>query len=129
MFDDNPEEDALARRLSDPAMSEFLQIADIWGLSESQRCVLLGINVVLYRSMTHVPSGVLPTESLKRISHIIEIWRDINALLPKPENADGWVNRPNQAFNGNSALDVMLGGRTEDIALVRRYLDSVMRKS
>jgi hypothetical protein len=34
------------------------------------------------------------------------------------------MHSPNDFFNGDSALDVMLGGKVIDIYAVRRYLDA-----
>jgi hypothetical protein len=36
----------------------------------------------------------------------------------------GWIKRPNEAFSGATALDVMLGGQLTDLMRVRRYVDS-----
>ena len=35
-----------------------------------------------------------------------------------------WMQAPNEAFAGRSALDVMLGGELTDLMRVRRYLDA-----
>ena len=35
-----------------------------------------------------------------------------------------WVKKPNQAFGGQRALDVMLGGYLTDLFRVRAYLDA-----
>ena len=36
----------------------------------------------------------------------------------------GSIKRPNEAFSGATALDVMLGGQLTDLMRVRRYVDS-----
>ncbi len=47
-------------------------------------------------------------------------------LLPRPESADTWIRRPNDAplFGGRPALDRMLSGNVADLYVVRQYLDA-----
>jgi len=66
----------------------------------------------------------LPRDTLERISVLLGIYKAINILLPVRERAAAWIKKPNKAFGGESALDVMLKGRVDNLYAVRRYLDA-----
>jgi hypothetical protein len=115
-------------RLSGPAFTLFLKIAELWGLAPAEARVLLGSlpESTFYKYQKAPQSARLSHDTLARISHLLGIYKALNLLLPRAESADAWVRRPNDAplFKGRSALDYMLGGDFEDIAAVRRYLDT-----
>ena len=52
------------------------------------------------------------------------IYKALQILFPDPDRADAWLRRPSRVFEGRSALDVMLGGRLQDIIRVREYIDA-----
>jgi hypothetical protein len=119
---------AKSERLSGPAFSLFLKVAELWGLTPAEARVLLGSlpESTYYKYQKAPASARLGHDALARISHVLGIYKALNLLLPRAESADAWVRRPNDAalFKGRSALDYMLGGDFEDIAAVRRYLDT-----
>ena len=45
-------------------------------------------------------------------------------MLRDAERGYDWIGKPNAAFAGRWALDVMLSGGFTDLMLVRRYLDA-----
>jgi uncharacterized protein (DUF2384 family) len=114
--------------LSGPAFAVFLKIAALWQLTPPETRVLLGgLPESTYFKYQKAPqSARLSHDTLGRISHILGIYKALNLLLPRAESADAWVRKPNDAplFKGRSALDYMLGGNFDDIAAVRRYLDT-----
>ena len=123
--DDDPAQTA---RLAGPAFALFLKIAELWHLTPVEARVLLGSlpESTFYKYQKAPQSARLSHDTLARISHLLAIYKAINLLLPRAESADAWVRRPNDAplFKGRSALDYMLGGEFEDVAAVRRYLDT-----
>jgi hypothetical protein len=70
--------------------------------------------------------GPLDRHVLERLSYLFGIYAALQLLLPQGERADEWVRRPNSAplFNGQSALQRMLGGQVADLYVVRQYLDA-----
>ena len=115
-------------RLAGPALRAFFKIADHWQLGNDERRVLLGSvpASTYFKYVKHPQSARLSRDTLERISHVIGIFKSLNVLLPRPEQADSWIARPNEAplFKGRSALQILLSGRFEDLVAVRRYLDS-----
>ena len=54
----------------------------------------------------------------QRLSHLLSIWKALQILFTSDQASDAWMHAPNDFFNGDSALDVMLGGKVIDIYAV-----------
>ena len=87
------------------------RIADAWDLSEAEKSQLLRIPS---------QSNEVRPDSLERFSYILGIYKNLRILFPTEQRASEWVRKPNKAFGGRPAIEVMI----EDPAPVRRYLDS-----
>jgi len=59
-----------------------------------------------------------------RLSNLMGIHKALRLIFREPERYYGWVNLPNQAFGGRTALNIMRGGELTDLMRVRRYLDA-----
>jgi uncharacterized protein (DUF2384 family) len=113
------------RSISIPAaMDAFFRLAEAWGLSTDEQIRLLGspARSTFFKWKKEVSS--LPNDTLERLSYIFGIYKALEILLPDPEQADSWIKRPNQYFNGRSALEIMMGGQVVDLYKVREYLDA-----
>lgn len=114
-------------KVSLPALRTLFRIADAWKLGTKEQMKLLGSpprsTFYKWRQGERV---VLPHDVLERISYIFGIYSALQVLLPKPEAADAWIRKPNDAplFGGRSALDRMLSGQVADLFVVRQYLDA-----
>jgi hypothetical protein len=117
-------------RTAGAALRTFFNIASAWNLNEKQAMTLLGFderNRSTYFKWKRDPENArLTKEKLERLSYIFGIYKALQILLPKPESADDWIHRPNQAgpFGGRPALDRMLSGNVADLYVVRQYLDA-----
>ena len=114
-------------RLSAPGIKSFFRIADAWGLSITEQRAALG-NVsrqTLYNWREHPTAVRLSDDLLDRISYVLGIYKALHIIFARPEQADTWIRRPNDAlpFAGKPAADVLFSGRMEDLIRVRRYLD------
>ena len=107
------------------SLRAFFEIAEAWKLSTDDQIKLLGSpgRSTFFKWKKETP--VLPSDTLERISHLLNIYRTLEILLPDPEAADRWVRQPNAApiLNGKTALERMLHGFS-DLYAVRQYLDS-----
>lgn len=106
------------------AMEAFLRLADTWQLSTDDQIKLLGSPGRSTFFKWKKEGGTLPRDTMERISYLLGIYKALQILLPNPSSADRWIKKPNQYFNNQSALDVMLGGQVVDIYKVRQYLDA-----
>ena len=122
--------DLEARAAAGAALRTFFNIAKAWKLDEPQAMTLLGFDEnsrsTYFRWKKNPESARLSKDKLERLSYIFGIYKDLQILLPKPEAADGWLHRPNNAapFGGRPALERMLSGHVADLYEVRRYLDA-----
>ena len=103
------------RRLSAPALRTFLAIADLWGLTEEQRLLILGYPS---RSTYHNwckqarehGAFTLDVDVLTRISAVFGIHQALGILFPQERLGVDWLRSPHH--------EVVFG-----LLSVRRFLD------
>ena len=121
-----PRRAAAARGRRDAvALKTFFRLAAEWGLTTEEQLVLLGRpgRSTFYRWKSQAPA-TLSVDTVERISLLLGIYKALEILFPSPTHATGWLRRPNEAIGGRAALQVMLGGRMDDLYQVRRHLDA-----
>jgi len=106
------------------ALKAFFNLAEVWGLNRKQSLILLGgPSERTYYRWRDSDVSVLSKDTLERISLLLGIYKATHILLPIKARADDYLNRPNTAFGGESALEVMLKGRMDHLYQVRRHMD------
>lgn len=105
-------------------MEAFQRLAELWQLSTEDQIQLLGSPGRSTFFKWKKDGGTLPRDTNERISHLLAIFKALEIMLPNERAADSWARRPNEYFQGQSALDVMLNGQIADILRVRQYVDS-----
>lgn len=105
-------------------LKAFFRIADLWALTTDQQIILLGGPSRSTFFKWKRDGGEMSPDTEERISHMISIFKALQILIPKPENADLWLKRANRYFDGRSGLDRMLDGKLSDIYAVRAYVDA-----
>jgi hypothetical protein len=118
------------RRLSAPALRTFLAIADLWGLTEEQRLLILGYPS---RSTYHNwckqarahGAFTLDVDVLTRISAVFGIHQGLGTLFPTEQLGVAWLRNPHNAvvFGGRPPLDLVTSGSQDGLLSVRRFLD------
>ena len=94
-----------------------------WNIDVESQKVLLGISSAKqFRKIKTDSSSVLPHSSLIRVSHIIRIYKLLRILFPNANQANGWVHKPNDVLNGESALVEMLKGQISNLEKITEYL-------
>ena len=108
------------------ALRTFWRLAEAWKLKPAEQMTLLGVGRSALYQWKAGKVGPLDRHVLERLSYLFGIYAALQLLLPGGERADVWVRRPNSAplFNGQSALQRMLGGQVADLYVVRQYLDA-----
>jgi len=116
-------------RLSAAGIRSFFRIAKAWDMSVGEQRAALGniARQTLYNWRDHPESARLGGDLLDRISYILGIYKALHILFTRPEQADSWIRRPNDAlpFGGKPAAELLFSGRMEDLMRVRRYLDGL----
>jgi hypothetical protein len=104
------------------ALEIFSAIAEHWGLSTDQQILLLGSPARSTFFKWKKEGGALPVDTQERISHIFNIHKSLEILIPDPDLSDSWMKQPNRIF-GESALDRALSSLA-GLYEVRQYLDA-----
>lgn len=120
----------MRRRLSAPGLRTFLAIAELWGLSEEQRRLILGLPPrSTYQSWVKTVREhrdiVLDVDVLTRISAILGIHQALGILHGSEAEGIAWLQGPHGAtvFGGQAPLDLITNGSQDALLTVRRFLD------
>lgn len=75
------------------------------------------------RRWKRAPDVTLDVGRIERLSLLLGIYEALVILLTPADAADRWIKRPNThpLFGGQTPLQRMLAGPTEDLAVVGRY--------
>jgi Antitoxin Xre-like helix-turn-helix domain/Antitoxin Xre/MbcA/ParS C-terminal toxin-binding domain len=114
-------------QLSAAAVRLLLKLADEWGLSVDQRCLLLGdISRQTYHNWARGRVGTLSRDQLERVSLVLGIHKGLKLLFADAAAGMRWFRGANRdvVFAGGSPLDRMLRGSIDDLFAVRRYIDA-----
>lgn len=118
------------RRLSAPALRTFLAIADLWGLIEEQRLLVLGYpsRSTYYhwcKAARQHGSITLALDTLTRISAVLGIHQALGVLFPNEKLGVEWLRGPHDAivFGGRPPLALVTSGSQDSLLTVRRFLD------
>lgn len=95
-----------------------------WGVTDEQAALLTDMPVRSFRRWKAEGPSRISRDGLARLSNIMGIHKALRLIFQEPQRGYEWVKAPNAAFEGASALAVMLGGELTDIMRVRRYLDA-----
>lgn len=107
------------------ALSGFFGIMQRWGVGNDTARILLGSPAErTFFEWKRARAGRLPDDTLRRIGYVAGIWKALEILYSDPKVADGWVQRKNDHFGGQTPLDRMAAGDVTDLAAVRAYLDA-----
>lgn len=119
------------RRLSAPALRSFLAIADLWGLNEEERRLVLGYPS---RSTYHHWAKLarehrditLDVDVLLRLSAVFGIHQALGVLHADEHEAVAWLRGPHDGivFGGKPPLALITMGSQDGLLLVRRFLDA-----
>jgi hypothetical protein len=107
------------------ALRGAFAILDTWGVGGDDARAILGAPAPrTYFSWRRGDGVRVPADTLRRIGYLAGIYKALQVLYSDPHQADGWVQRPNQAFGGQTPLQRMSAGDVTDLAAVRGYLDA-----
>lgn len=119
---------ATRARLTPAAIDGVIRIAEIWHLTNSEICQLLG-NVserTWFRIKKSGSARALSQDTLTRISLLVGLFKGLRLLFTAPL-ADDWVRLPNTGarFGGRRPLDLMCEGGIPAMLAVRRHIDAL----
>lgn len=101
-----------------------LNLFRFWKVSDAEAAILLDLPPRTFARWKTGLTGRIGRDQKARLSNVIGIHKALRLIFREPERSYDWPKRANDAFDGRSALQVMLGGELTDLMRVRRYLDS-----
>ena len=107
------------------ALGVFFNIMTAWQVRAKDQMIILGrpAESTFYNWKKGKVSS-LSVDTLARISYVMGIYKALGILFPTRSQADTWPQKPNKAFNNESALAFMLKGSMTNLSDMRRYLDA-----
>ncbi len=96
----------------------------LWHVSDEQAATILDVPRRTFARWKGGEIGRIGRDGRARLSNLMGIYKALKVIFSEAGRRDAWVNAPNEAFGGASALKVMLGGELTDLMRVRRYLDA-----
>ncbi|PWJ83857.1 uncharacterized protein DUF2384 [Pseudaminobacter salicylatoxidans] len=119
------------RRLSAPGLRTFLAIADLWGLTEEERRLVLGYpsRSTYHNWAKHAREHrdfTLDVDTLMRISAVLGIHQALGVLFASEGEGIAWLRGPHAGavFGGMPPLALITGGSQDGLLTVRRFLDA-----
>ena len=107
------------------ALEGFFSIIGHWGADNDIARRILGAPPERTFYAWKKGKGVrLSEDTLRRIGYVAGIWKALQIVYSNADQADGWVNRPNSYFGGQTPLQRMAAGDVTDLAAVRAYIDA-----
>ena len=119
------------RRLSGPGLRTFLSIADLWGLSDEERLLVLGLpsRSTYYNWVKAVREHrdiTLDVDMLVRISAVLGVHQALGVLHATERDGVAWLRKPHEAplFGGRPPMALITSGTQDGLMSVRRFLDA-----
>jgi hypothetical protein len=119
-FSPAPITDAEAEAMFRACMNLFR----LWKVSDTEGSLLLDLPPRTFARWKTGAIGRIGRDQKARLSNLMGIHKALRLIFREPERSYDWPRLPNRAFDGHSALDIMLGGELTDLMWVRRYLDA-----
>jgi hypothetical protein len=119
------------KRLSGPGMRTFLAIANLWGLAEDNRRMILGMPPRStyhgwVRAAREHAAFRLDLDTLLRISAVLGVHQALGVLFATERDGIAWLRAAHAApiFGGKPPLALLTCGTQDGILSVRRFLDA-----
>ena len=102
-----------------------VNLARVWRLSDAESRTLLGdMPARSWARWKEGTIGRIDRDLRMRMAHLMGIHKGLRYLFRDPARGYAWLRKPNMAFGGASALEIMLRGEMADLALMREWLDA-----
>lgn len=96
-----------------------------WQLTDAEaRTLLGGMSARTWARWKEGSYGRIDRDLRTRMAHLMGVHKGLRYLFREPARGYAWIRKPNAAFGGQSALQLMLRGEISDIAALREWLDA-----
>ncbi|MDX0524256.1 DUF2384 domain-containing protein [Sinorhizobium medicae] len=102
-----------------------VNLSRAWKLSDAESCILLGgMSPRTWARWKDGDIGRIDRDLRMRMAHLMGIHKGLRYLFKEAARGYAWIRKPNAAFGGFSALDLMLRGEISDLSALREWLDA-----
>lgn len=101
-----------------------LNLFRLWDVTDEQSSALLDMPGRTFARWKAGDVGRFDRDKKARLSNLMGIHKALRIIFSEAQRGYAWVKAPNDAFAGQSALEVMLNGDLVDLMRVRRYVDA-----
>lgn len=102
-----------------------LNLFRMWDLSDGEACTLLGgLSPRTWARWKDGSIGRVDRDLRMRMAHLMGIHKGLRYLFREPARGYAWMRAPNDAFDGQSALGMMLRGEMSDLSGMRAWIDA-----
>ena len=101
-----------------------LNLFEKWRVTDEQAALLLDLPLRTYRRWKEKGVEKCSSECHARLLNLMGIHKALRMVFREPQRAYSWIWTENAAFDGESAIHLMLSRELSDIMRVRRYLDA-----
>ena len=97
----------------------------VWKLSDADACTLLGdMSARTWARWKDGSVGRIDRDLRMRMAHLMGVHKGLRYMFRDAARGYAWIRKPNGAFGGLSALDLMLRGEISDLAALREWLNA-----
>jgi hypothetical protein len=125
---------ATQAQIANPAISDdeagalaraTVNLFKAWKLTDAEACILLGgMSARTWARWKEGTQGRTDRDLRTRMAHLMGIHKGLRYLFRDPARGYEWVRKPNAAFGGMSALQLMLRGEISDLSALRDWFDA-----
>ena len=102
-----------------------VNVFKVWNLSDAEACTLLGgMSSRTWARWKDGNIGRIDRDLRMRMAHLMGIHKGLRYLFKDPARGYAWLRKPNSAFGGQSALDLMLRLDMSDLSQLREWIDA-----
>ncbi|MDF1600928.1 MbcA/ParS/Xre antitoxin family protein [Mesorhizobium sp. YIM 152430] len=102
-----------------------VNLAKVWELADAEACALLGgMSARTWARWKDGSHGRTDRDLRARMADLMGIHEGLRYLFKDPSRGYEWIRKPNAAFGGLSALQIMLRGDISDLAAIRDWLEA-----
>ena len=102
-------------------MRAVLRLLHEWKLSSSQTETVLGMGA--QDGVFRLPADEAPANKLAtRLGYLLAIHSSLRTIFTQSDQAIRWMETPNTAFSGMSALDVIIADQESGMVRLLKYL-------
>lgn len=96
-----------------------------WELSDAEAQTLLGgLAPRTWGRWKAGEIGRIDRDLRMRMAHLMGIHKGLRYLFREASRGYAWIRKSNAAFEGHSALEIMMRGELADLAAMREWLDA-----